>query len=269
MYDAGTFSVTSQPLAVKRPLTSTVILRVSWMLLAGVLIAVGGGCSLFQGARDYIEYNDATNDFVVGWRHYVWSNKAWHANRPYHLQESHLYDFGEGFRAGYRDVAAGGNGCPPPLPPRSYWTWKYQNPEGKGKIAAWFSGYPYGAKAAEEDCAGNWGQIPVSHVIEQQYSPEFTQGRIPRCNGDCFPQPTENSTPAGQVFPNEQLPSPQAGGSGLPLPTAMPTAYHAPLAAKGPDAVLPSSLAPTLPPSTSPTFTRFGPLPAGTGLNSP
>jgi hypothetical protein len=173
-----------------------------------MLVATGGGCSALQGVNDYIQYNDACDDFVVGWRNYAWSNKAWHARKAQFACEPQVHDFGEGFRAGYRDVAAGSDGCPPPLPPRNYWSWKYQSPEGQAKIAAWFAGYPHGARAAEEDCAGNWREIPVSHVIEQQYAPEFGQAQIPRCDGSCFPQPPQGPMTNPSNGPQEVLPAP-------------------------------------------------------------
>lgn len=261
MYEAGTFSLTPQPLAVKRSPTSALSLRVSWILLAGVLLAVGGGCSLFQGARDYVQYNDATDDFVVGWRNYVWANKAWHARKAEHACEPQLYDFGEGFRAGYRDAAGGANGCPPPLPPRNYWSWKFQSPEGQAKIAAWFAGYPHGAKAAEEDCAGNWRQIPVSHVIEQQYSPEFGQAQIPRCDGNCYPQPAD---PTGRD-PLDQL-LPQGVPYERQLPTPMPAPYGTSPLGSGQNvgAVPPNSMS-GMPPASPPAEGVPGFVPGGAG----
>ncbi len=174
--------------------------RVLWLLGVAILFTSSTGCATLQGVRDYIAYNDVTDDFVIGWRNYVWANKAWAAER--HCYEGHpqLADFGEGFRAGYRDVAAGGNGCPPPLPPRKYWAWKYQSPEGQAKIAAWFSGYPHGAAVAEQEGAGNWRDIPVSYAIQQEYSAEFEQGLIPRCDGPRFPHPDD---PIDTMQPHE------------------------------------------------------------------
>jgi hypothetical protein len=175
--------------------------RLLWLLGIALLFAANTGCSTFQGVRDYLQYNDATDDFVIGWRNYVWANKAWAAQKECYYGQPHLADFGEGFRAGYRNVAAGGNGCPPPLPPRNYWSWKYQSPEGQAKIAAWFAGYPYGAAAAEQEGAGNWREIPVSYVIQQEYSPEYQQGLIPRCDGPRFPDPNDpedTMQPSGQ-----------------------------------------------------------------------
>jgi len=268
MYQAGKFSSPLQPRTVKRQPRSSIrfISRAMGMLSACVLVAVGGGCSALQGVRDYAQYNDVTDDFVVGWRNYAWANKAWHARKGYHACEPQLHDFGEGFRAGYRDVAAGSNGCPPPLPPRQYWSWKYQNPEGQAKTGAWFAGYPHGAKAAEEDGAGNWREIPVSHVIEQQYAPEFSQAQIPRCDGSCYPQPWSDSMPGRRDPPEEQLPMPQ----GVPFQGRLPNSLPVPLGASpvetGRDYGVPPYPMSGLPPAPLPRENGQRFVPSGTGF---
>jgi hypothetical protein len=227
------------------------------MLLAGVLVAAGGGCSMLQGVRDYAQYNDDTDSFVVGWRNYVWANKAWHARKAYYAGEAQLNDFGEGFRAGYRDVAFGGNGCPPALPPRGYWSWKYQSPEGQAKMAAWFSGYPHGARAAEEECAGNWRRIAMSHVIEQQYSPEFEQAQILRRDGSNFPQPTDVPNPAYDIPGSDSQHMPPAVPRDGYLPRPWPAAQGAPPVESGQQAgALPRYWTPTLPPDSAPWDNR-------------
>lgn len=200
-----------------RPTRPYWILRYAWTLAACMTVVGSSGCTALQGVRDVVQYNDVCDDFVVGWRNYVWANQAWHAAKPAYGGQTYLKDFGEGFRAGYRDVAAGGHGCPPPLPPRKYWSWKYQSPEGQGKVAAWFEGYPHGAATAEQECAGNWRQIQVSHVIEDQYSPEFEQAQIPRADGTPFPQPAPGAMLDPRIRPTEMLPGP----SGMP-PGQMP-----------------------------------------------
>lgn len=138
------------------------------------------GCTPIRGIREYITYNDPAQDFVLGWRNQVWAKQAWHERRGTHTDHPYFRALREGFRAGYRDVASGGNGCPPAIPPRKYWTWKYQTPEGQAKVAAWFEGFPYGAKAAEQDGAGLWSEIQVSQQIRTQYSPSFSKGRTSR-----------------------------------------------------------------------------------------
>lgn len=143
--------------------------RSATLSLAAVLALVHTGCTALQGVQEYIAYNDLTNDFVLGWRNSAWARQAWQMRRDNFLDQPYLEHFGAGFRAGYISVASGGNGCTPALPPREYWSWKYQTPEGQGKVAAWFSGFPHGARAAEEDGAGNWSQIQVSETLRREY----------------------------------------------------------------------------------------------------
>jgi hypothetical protein len=80
---------------------------------------------------------------------------------------------------------------------------------GPRKDCRLVSGYPHGAAFAEQEGAGNWREIPVSHSIQQQYSPAFEQGLIPRCDGPVFPRPTDQwrSDPRGPLGPVQ--PSPQ------------------------------------------------------------
>lgn len=215
---AGTTN--SDLLQEPRSTRSSRLLRLAWMLTICVTLVGASGCTALQGVRDVVQYNDMCDDFVIGWRNYVWANQAWHSVKPTYAGQPYVKDFGEGFRAGYCEVAAGGNGCPPPLPPRKYWSWKYQSPEGQAKVAAWFAGYPHGAATAEQECAGNWRQIQVSHVMEQQYSPEFDQARIPRADGTPYPQPTEGVMPDPRNWPSA-IP-PESSGIGPRAPPNFP-----------------------------------------------
>lgn len=185
-----------------------------WLLLLGITLVFAGssGCTAFQGLRSNIQYNDSFNDFVMGWRNSVWARQAWHEHKGEFVGEPQYTSFGQGFRDGYAAVAGGGNGCVPALPPRSFWTWKYQTSEGQAKVAAWYAGYPYGAKAAQEDGAGHYQQIQVSHLIEAQYSPEFRAGFCPGCSPT---DPTRDQLPPGAI-PLEE------GVGGQPLPSASP-----------------------------------------------
>jgi hypothetical protein len=187
------------------------------VLLAVVAIA-GPGCSIFQGIGNYLAYNDSCNDFVLGYRNVVWSQQAWRARKFQFCDQPQFDAFGEGFRAGYQDVASGGSGCVPAIPPRKYWTWKYQTAEGQAKVAAWFAGYPYGAQAAQEEGAGNWQAIQVSHLIEMQYSPEFQRGECPpetECY-DCLP--SEAGVIGVEIIDEQPMP----GADEFPTPTPLP-----------------------------------------------
>jgi hypothetical protein len=195
--------------------------KFAWALFSLVCVAATSGCTVFQGLENAFTYNDASNDFVLGWRNSVWARQAWHERKNQFVGESQFYDFGEGFRSGYENVASGGNGCPPGMAPRGYWNWKYQSPEGQAKVAAWFAGYPHGARAAEEDGAGLYQQIQISGAMERQYAPEFVVGAT---------VPAEE-IPPGQQAPNAVPPAPlptdsSANVSASDLRTRGLTAYQ-------------------------------------------
>ena len=60
-------------------------------------------------------------------------------------------EFGAGFRDGFVDyVYAGGDGAPPPLPPRKFWNVAHRNPAGHAASHDWFAGYRQGAAAARD-----------------------------------------------------------------------------------------------------------------------
>ena len=197
-------------------------------LLVVGLTLVCSGCSLMQGVNNHIAYNDSTNDFVMGWRNSVWASQTWHSQKGHFVDHPEFRAFGAGFRDGYRDVASGGNGCPPPVPPRKYWSWKYQTPEGQCKVAAWFEGFGHGARAAEEDGAGNFQDIQVSYAIEAQYSPEFQNGQIPSLNpgeyiipGESFEPPSLELIPEGTSSSSRAIP--REGTGVAPASWATPT----------------------------------------------
>jgi hypothetical protein len=74
----------------------------------------------------------------------------------------HSVDYAQGFEAGYYDVASGGDGCPPPLPPKKYWRATYNSPVGQEHVKAWFQGFRDGAAAAKADGVASYGTIYVS-----------------------------------------------------------------------------------------------------------
>jgi len=225
--------------------------------------SASSGCVSADAIKAYCVYNDSSNDFVMGWRNAVWARQAWHARKYQFVDEPQFHAFGQGFRDGYCAVASGGNGCPPPLPPRKYWNWRYQTAEGQAQVAAWFAGYPHGAQAADEEGAGLYQQIQVSHPIEVQYSPEFQNATIQKemiC--EMYPTLCPPVEPAlDQVIPMPgqpprrmpDLPPPQSGvnwdknrhtytptPAGLPpmanpgLPEIAPASYHPPTAPNAP-----------------------------------
>ena len=160
-------------------------------LLHVVFAAVGfaaSGCSAFRGVSEYVQYNDDTNDCVSGFRNGIRSHLAWSARVHEFSDQPHFLTIGAGFRAGYKNVASGGNGCPPPVPPRKYWSWKYQTEKGQAKVSAWYAGFPYGAMVAEQKGVDDFRDIQVSYPIKTQYSPEFRAGGAPGAQRELLPQ---------------------------------------------------------------------------------
>ncbi|QDS88823.1 hypothetical protein EC9_30180 [Rosistilla ulvae] len=169
-----------------------------------MLVVSTGGCTAFAGLSNSLDYNECCDEFVLGYRNSAWSARAWHERKACFANEDYRYHFRDGFRQGYEDVANGGNGCTPAFPPRSYWSWKFQSPEGQQRVNAWFAGYPHGARAAEEDGLGNYGEIPMSYQMEQA------------CQACGLGEPAATIAAAPAVAPKpEPKPAPLTGYEGL------------------------------------------------------
>lgn len=61
-------------------------------------------------------------------------------------------DFQQGFVQAYVDIALGGNGDVPPIPPERYWKTCERDPEGYCEADHWFAGYSAGAQRAMASC---------------------------------------------------------------------------------------------------------------------
>ncbi len=126
------------------------------------------GCSVMHNGFGALTKNNSWNDTVVVLRNRSYSAKAWHRRKQNFCTERHNQDFCNGFRAGYEAVCTGSNGCTPAYPPNEYWSWEYQSGEGQARTSAWFTGYPHGVRAAEEEGASNWHQIQFSPDMNNQ-----------------------------------------------------------------------------------------------------
>jgi hypothetical protein len=140
--------------------------RLLLALLAAVLLPVSGCQSLYTG----LGIGTYWNEKKLRDRNWWAAKHAWDSRFDCYANQLHIRDFAKGFKAGYMDVADGGTGCVPTFPPREYWGWKYQSCVGQARVAAWFAGYPHGARAAEEDGIGNYYQIQTSANIQHQYA---------------------------------------------------------------------------------------------------
>lgn len=210
--------------------------RLAAALAAALLLSTSGGCSIFAGLQNSLDYSDECNEWMLGYRNSAWAAKAWHRQKPCYQNRQHLDDFGAGFRAGYLDVANGGRGCTPAFAPREYWGWKYQSPVGQQRIAAWFAGFPMGAKAAEEEGLGNYALLMPSSMVQHEYAQAgWTPPGAPFCcplgpampvTGGAAPIPGDGAmgsgvlgepTPAGS--PSDMMPmAPYSAPAPMPVP---------------------------------------------------
>jgi hypothetical protein len=131
-------------------------------LVLSLMVCSCAGCSILNGAFRALSRQECVDDFLIGFRNSAMASRAWNRIRPRYKNHQHLNDFKAGFYDGYANVAGGGAGCCPAVAPSSYWSWKYQSPEGQLAVNAYFQGFPLGAKAAEQDGVGNWGAIPTN-----------------------------------------------------------------------------------------------------------
>lgn len=138
-------------------------MNVRKLLLSGLTLLLASGCADFQ--QEKIE---ARNRYLA--------RTAWENLEVVYEHMEFTEDFGRGFREGYYDVCNGGNGCPPVIPPRQYWSVKYASPRGHQQTHAWFEGYRYGAVVAEQDGVGIWVTLPTSTPAPrepEQFLPEI------------------------------------------------------------------------------------------------
>ena len=184
--------------------------RFAFLLLACSAAVPFAGCTAFTGLNNSWQYNGYWNQTMMGQRNKSSASKAWHCRKHHFCNEKYLKEFSHGFRAGYMDVADGGKGCTPSFPPREYWGWKYQSCEGQARVAAWYSGYPHGARAADEEGIGHWTQIQTSSAIQHQYS---QHGMLNAESSGMYPIP-QTAIPTGRlqtVFTTRAIPEESFG----------------------------------------------------------
>lgn len=74
--------------------------------------------------------------------------------------------FSDGFEQAYIDIAQGGSGVTPAVPPERYWSAPYRTAEGHAAASDWFDGYATGAAIAGQNAAYN--VVPASTSLSGQ-----------------------------------------------------------------------------------------------------
>ncbi|HVJ83242.1 MAG TPA: hypothetical protein VNC50_19405, partial [Planctomycetia bacterium] len=129
--------------------------------VAGAALSIG--CAQLQDSR-----MEARNKSMA--------RAAWRNQGGAFQYAAHPVHFREGFIAGYSDIASGGDGCPPALPPKCYWSVAFQNPSGQERVKAWFDGWREGVAAAKRDGVASYGTV----YVPEEYR---NRGPDPNCPG--------------------------------------------------------------------------------------
>jgi hypothetical protein len=129
------------------------LLRPIIVLGLAALSLSGGGCVLVHDAASLTTYKvkESVGDCFEQSRNRKWAGQAWQNVRAACPQAAYSKDYEAGFEDGFAHyLFRGGNGEPPPLPPRHYRKITYQTPQGYRAIEDWFAGYRHGAAVARE-----------------------------------------------------------------------------------------------------------------------
>lgn len=165
--------------------------RVLLGLSLGVVATGMSGCTILGGIQSKLSKTDCLDEFIVSHRNKVMSSRAWLRVRHCYAGRGYIKDFRAGFIAGYLEVATGGSGCTPLVVSPQYWGWRHQCGNGQAAINAWFEGFPYGVKAAEEDGIGAYNQIRLNTA---QYT-------MPGMTGTAAPTPAYTPPVAPPMLP--------------------------------------------------------------------
>ncbi len=130
-------------------------------------------------------------------------------------------DFRYGFQQAFLDIANGGSGALPAIPPSRYWAAPYRTGWGHDKARSWFEGYEAGAAAAKCGSLCSTGSVPTS----AQRGPD-NQVHIGLAGGICQ---TSHLAPSNTV-----LHAAPFGGYGPYSPTRYPAMMNSASPVSGP-----------------------------------
>lgn len=166
--------------------------------LPAVMLSALCGCSTTR---------DCIDDVVICTRNKCYAEQAWCACASVYDDVDCKCDFAKGFKDGYAAVAGGGSICQPAMPPKSYWRFYHQNPEGQARMLAWFNGYSHGAVAAESDGIQDWSRIVTSPTL-----PPYRKTRPPKAP----PGMLDETVPLEELAPADGIP-PAPGVQGIDI----------------------------------------------------
>jgi hypothetical protein len=179
--------------------------------LPALLLVTSGGC---------VAVKDCVDNCVIDCRNRCYAEKAWLSCKSCYNDVECKCDFGKGFKDGYVAVASGGSTCQPAMPPRRYWHFQYQNPDGQERMLAWFNGYSYGAIYAEQEGISDWSRVVTAPTLppyrkrRPSKSPSMTDSAAPYRDSDAMPYGLPTPVPYVEPAPADDsvdAPSASAG----------------------------------------------------------
>jgi len=175
----------------------------------------------------YHEFQGCVSNHMVEYSNRALAEKAWIREKHRFCDRQYVQEFKDGFIHGYLDVATGGDGCTPTIAPPKYWGWAYQTPYGQAAVNAFFQGFPFGAKAAEQDGVGYWSEIPtsgLSNTLSPYGSGVITEEVVPMPVPEVIaPEAVEIVAPALSDGASLTIESPSDELVSSPAPAAAPS----------------------------------------------
>lgn len=117
----------------------------------------GGGCAYGCGPNCYIGFIDSLRV-----RSDARANARYVLRKTYGAFPRISCHYADGFEQAFVDLAEGGDGSIPPIPPKRYWNAEFRCPAGSGCAQDWFVGYEAGVAAAGATVPCPHPVIPVS-----------------------------------------------------------------------------------------------------------
>ncbi len=175
----------------------------------------------------YHEFQGCVSNQMVDYSNRALAEKAWIREKHRFCDRQYVQEFKDGFIHGYLDIASGGDGCTPTIAPPKYWGWAYQTPYGQAAVNAFFQGFPFGAKAAEQDGVGYWSKIPTSglaNTVSPYGSGVMTEVVVPMPVPEVLtPEAVEIVAPALSDGSSLTIESPSDEVASSPAPAAAPS----------------------------------------------
>ena len=191
--------------------------------LLAVLCATQSGCTVWQLARRTVCYEPECYDLLPEEKreceiYHGWAEAAWSATIG---TQSVPAEFYEGFVSGFVDhVFSGGDGSPPPVPPRRFWKVEYRS--DANQYEQWLHGFSQGAQAAIEGQYRDRITMPVSReVATARAGLEAMRRDGARCRGPAAAN-SSGTAVEGLLFDQPMRPRGHDGAATRPEETVPP-----------------------------------------------